>query len=72
MPLPSGDVLPGASMGAAGGQEHSPLPESYVLGPGEVEFGLTFSTCLSLVALTMAFTEVLIDGTLSLPMVGIF
>ena len=70
MPLPSGDVLPGASMGAAGGQEHSPLPESYVLGPGD-RIRVDIFNVPEFSGPDNGVHEVLIDGTLSLPMVGI-
>jgi polysaccharide export outer membrane protein len=70
MPLSTRDAVPNASMGAVTGQEPSPLPESYVLGPGDL-IRVDIFNVPEFSGPDNGVHEVLIDGTLSLPMVGI-
>lgn len=71
MPMPRGDVDLSPSMEAfSRPQENSPLPESYVLGPGD-RIRVDIFNVPEFSGPENGVHEVLVDGTLSLPMVGI-
>ncbi len=70
MPMPAGEMAPNASTGAVMGQERSPLPKKYVLGPGD-RIRVDIFNVPEFSGSDNGVHEVLVDGTLTLPMVGI-